>query len=77
MPMTPFLDAERFDLEGQRVIRLAFEMVCIALALRIEDRDDYVKQAIASKLIALANAGERNPDALCEQVLKDMRTEPA
>jgi hypothetical protein len=75
MPMTPFLDAERFDLEGQRVIRLAFEMVCIAL--RIEDRDDYVKQAIASKLIALANAGERNPDALCEQVLKDMRTEPA
>jgi hypothetical protein len=50
-------------------------MVCIAL--RIEDRDDYVKQAIASKLIALANAGERNPDALCEQVLKDMRTEPA
>jgi hypothetical protein len=73
--MTPFLDAERFDLEGQRVIRLAFEMVCIAL--RIEDRDDYVKQAIASKLIALANAGERNPDALCEQVLKDMRTEPA
>jgi hypothetical protein len=27
--------------------------------------------------MALAKAGERNPDALCEQVLKDIRTEPA
>jgi hypothetical protein len=72
MPITPFLNGEPFDLEGQRVIRVAFEMVRIAL--RTGDCDDYVKQAIATKLLALAKAGERNPDILCEQVLKDIRT---
>ncbi len=48
MSITPFLDGERFDLEGERVLRLAFEMVCIAL--RTGDCDDHVKQAIATKL---------------------------
>jgi hypothetical protein len=47
-------------------------MVC--LALRTGDCDDGVKQAIATKLIALAEAGERNPDILCEEALKDIRT---
>jgi hypothetical protein len=60
MPITPFLNGEHFDLEGERVLRVAFEMVCIAL--RTGDCDDGVKQAIATKLIALAKAGERNPD---------------
>jgi hypothetical protein len=46
-------------------------MVCIAL--RTGDCDDGVKQAIATKLIALARAGERNPDILCEEALKDIR----
>jgi hypothetical protein len=31
MPITPFLNGERFDLEGARVLRVAFEMVCIGL----------------------------------------------
>jgi hypothetical protein len=48
-----------------------FEMVCIAL--RTGDCDDGVNQAIATKLIALAKTGERNPDILCEEVLKDIR----
>jgi hypothetical protein len=72
MTITQFLDGERFDLEGQRVLGIAFEMVCIAL--RTGDSDDDVKQAIATKLIALAKTGERNPDILCEEVLKDIRT---
>ncbi len=71
MSITPFLDGERFDLEGERVLRLAFEMVCIAL--RTGDCDDHVKQAIATKLIALAKAGERNPDRLCEEAVKEPR----
>ena len=71
MPITPFLDGERFDLEGERVLRVAFEMVCIAL--RVGDCDDHVKQAIA-KLITLAKSGEQNPDTLCEETLKDIRT---
>jgi hypothetical protein len=72
MPITPFLNGERFDLEGERVLRVAFEMVCIAL--RTGNCDDGVKQAIATKLIALTRTGERNPDILCEVVLKDIRT---
>jgi hypothetical protein len=71
MPITPFLNGERFDPEGRRVLGVAFEMVCIAL--RAEESDDFVKQAIASKIIALARAGERNPDLLCEQALKHIR----
>jgi hypothetical protein len=43
-------------------------------ALRTGDCADGVKQTIANKIIALAKAGERNPDILCEQVLKDIRT---
>jgi hypothetical protein len=35
--------------------------------------DDGVRKAIAIKIIELAKAGERNPDALCQQVLKDIR----
>jgi len=44
-------------------------MVCIAL--RTGDCDDDIKQAIATKLIALVKA--RNPDILCEEALKDIR----
>ena len=72
MPITPFLNGERFDLEGQHVLGIAFEMVCIAL--RTGDCDEGVKQAIATKLIALVKAGESNPDILCEELLKDIRT---
>jgi hypothetical protein len=37
------------------------------------DCDDDLKQAIAGKIIALAKAGERNPDLLCERVLEEIR----
>ena len=71
MPITPFLNGHRFDPEGRRVLSVALEMICIAL--RTGDCDDRVKQAIATKLIELAEAGERNPDILCERALKDIR----
>ncbi|HKF13509.1 MAG TPA: hypothetical protein VKB89_33185 [Xanthobacteraceae bacterium] len=74
MPITPFLNDENFDLETTRVMGVALEMTC--LGLRTGDCADDVKQAIANKIIALAKAGERNPDVLCEQVLKDIRTPP-
>jgi hypothetical protein len=75
MPITLFLNGEKFDSETTRVMGVALEMAC--LALRTGDCADDVKQAIANKIIALAKAGERSPDALCEQVLKAIRTEPA
>jgi hypothetical protein len=66
MSITPFLSGHQFDRESRRVLDVALEkMVCIAL--RTGDCDDSVKQAIATKLIALAKAGERNPDILCEE----------
>jgi hypothetical protein len=71
MPITPFLDGQRFDPETTRVLGVALEMVCIAL--RTGDCGDDIKQAIATKLIALAKVGERNPDILCEEVVKDIR----
>jgi hypothetical protein len=59
----------------QAALGVALELTCIAL--RTGDCADDVnrprKQAIANKLIALAKAGERNPDVLCEEVLKDIR----
>jgi hypothetical protein len=72
MPITQFLEGERFDEETRRVLGVAFEMTCIAL--RVGDCTDDVRQAVADKLIALVKAGERNPDRLCEEALKDIRT---
>lgn len=57
--------------ETTRVLGVALELTRIAL--RVGDCADDVKQAIADKIIALAKAGERNPDVLCEQVLKGIR----
>jgi hypothetical protein len=75
MPITPFLNGVRFDPETTRVMGVALEMVCVAL--RTGDRDGEVKRTIATKIIDLAKAGERNPDVLCEKVLQDIRTERA
>jgi hypothetical protein len=74
MPITPYLNGVRFDPETRRVLGVALEMTCIAL--RTGDCDDGVKQAIATKLIELAKAGERNPDMMCERVLQEIRRPP-
>jgi hypothetical protein len=71
MPITQFLNGQRFDPETKRVLGVAFEMTCIAL--RAEGSDHFVKQAIANKITDLARAGERNPDLLCEHALKNIR----
>jgi hypothetical protein len=64
MPISPYLNGQRFDPDSKRILGLAFEMTSIAL--RIGDCDDGVKQAIADKIIDLAKTGERSPDILCE-----------
>jgi hypothetical protein len=50
---------------------VAFEMACIALGLT--DRGDSANSVVAKRIIELAKAGERNPDLLCEGVLKEFR----
>lgn len=71
MPITPFLNGVPFDPETRRVMGVAFEMACIAL--RLADRDDLANAVIAKRIVALAEAGERNPDLLCESVLQEFR----
>jgi len=73
MPIT-FINGHRFGAEDRRILGVAFELVCIAL--RVGDCDDGVKRAIAANIIDLAKTGERNPDILCEQALKDIRRPP-
>jgi hypothetical protein len=71
----PFLNGEQFDPETVRILGVAFAQV--AIALRIGDCDEDVKQAIANKIIELAKTGERNPDLLCESALNDIRQSQA
>jgi hypothetical protein len=73
MPITPFLNGERFDLETKRVMGVAFEMA--RAALRLEDRGDPIVAKVADKIIALAKGGELNPDLLCERALADLAKE--
>jgi hypothetical protein len=63
-----------FDLDTRRALGAALEMACIALLTG--DDDDHVRRTIADKLIALAKAGERNPDVLCEQALEEICRPP-
>jgi len=71
MPITPYLEGHKFDPETMRVMGVAFEMTRVALGLA--DRGDLANEIIANRIIALAKAGGRNPDLLCEGVLKEFR----
>ena len=73
MPITPYLDGHKFDPETKRIMGVAFEMTRVALGLA--DRGDLTNKIIAKRIIELAKAGERNPDLLCEDVLKKFRAQ--
>jgi hypothetical protein len=77
MPITPFLDRDGFGLdpEAKRVMGVAFEMACVAL--RLNGRGDCTREALAKRIIALAKAGERNPDRLCEGALNYLDWPPS
>ena len=68
---TPFLDDLGSDSEARRVVGVAFEMARVALGLA--NHTDLANESLARRIIELANAGERNPDLLCEGVLKEFR----
>jgi hypothetical protein len=71
MPITNYLNGRYVDPETRRVMGVAFEMA--RSALRLPDRDDAIIALIAEKIIQLAEAGERNPDLLCENALNDLQ----
>ena len=59
MPIRPYLDGQKFDLETTRLMGLAFEMARVGFGL--SDRDEPAKEIVAKRIIELAKAGERNP----------------
>jgi hypothetical protein len=71
MPIRPYLDGHKFDPETLRVMGIALEMALVAL--RLADRDDLANEVVAQKVIALAKAGERDPERLCDGVLLEFR----
>ena len=67
--ITPYLDDLDVDPETERVLRVALEMTRTALGLT----DHHANGIIAKQLIELAEAGERDPDRLCEGALEKLR----
>jgi hypothetical protein len=63
----PFLSGRKFDPETIRLMGIGFEMVRVALRL---GQDDLANQLIAQRIIELANAGERDPDVMCDAVVE-------
>jgi hypothetical protein len=71
MPISQFLGNSNFDPETRHIMGLAFEMTRLALGLA--DRGDSANELIAKRIIELVQAGELNPDILCEVVVKELR----
>jgi hypothetical protein len=69
MSITPYLDDFDVDRETKRVLGVALERTRVSLGLA----DDFANGIIAKRIVELAEAGERNPDLLCEGALKKLR----
>ena len=68
MPIRAYLDGQRFPPETIRLMGIAFEIAI--QALRNRDVVDPPREAIASAIISFANAGERDPERLCDLALE-------
>jgi hypothetical protein len=69
MPIRPYLDGHEFDGETIRQMGIAFELALASLR-DPPDFDDPIRAALAQCIIALAKAGERDPERLCEGALR-------
>jgi hypothetical protein len=63
----PYLHGRHFDVDAVRVMGVAFEMTRAALGL--QGKLDIAPDVVAAEIIDLAEAGERDPDRLCERAL--------
>jgi hypothetical protein len=68
MPIRPYLDGHKFDNETVRLMGIAFEMAVGSIGATPRP-DDPIRAALAHKIVAQAQAGERNPERLCEAAL--------
>jgi len=71
MPITPFLVGQPFNPEVVRAMSVAFENVCKSLSLN--PRSGPQSEAVAKKIIELAQRGVRDPAALTERALLEIR----
>ena len=69
MPIRAHLDGHKFDGETTRRMGIAFEMALASLGAT-PACDDPIRAALAQRIIALAQAGERDPERLCEGALR-------
>jgi hypothetical protein len=67
--LTPYLDGFNVDPETKQVLSVALEMTRVSLGLA----DDFANGIIAKRVLELAEAGERNPDRLCESATDILR----
>jgi hypothetical protein len=70
MPIRAYLDGHKFDGETVRLMGIAFEMALWSFGAISGPNDP---MALAHNIIALAQAGERDPERLCEAALKAVR----
>jgi len=68
MPIRPYLDGHKFDGETIRQMGIAFEMALASLRAT-PDHNDPIRAALAQRIIALAKAGERDAERLCDGAL--------
>ena len=50
MPIRPYLDGQKFDLETTRLMGIAFEMARVGLGL--SDRDELAKEIVAKRALS-------------------------
>ena len=72
MPIRAYLGSQKFDGETIRLMGLAFEMALASLG-PTPDFEDPIRETLAQRIIALAKAGERDPERLCEGALRAIR----
>jgi hypothetical protein len=72
MPIGAYLEGQKFDGETTRLMGIAFEMALGTFGATLRP-DDPIRAALAHKIIAQAQAGERDPERLCDAALKAVR----
>jgi hypothetical protein len=71
MPLKRLLtENSAFDPETTKAMTTAYDHVYVALHL--VDRDESLKETVATKIVEHARQGERNAIALAQLVLKDL-----
>jgi hypothetical protein len=69
MPIGAYLDGHKFDGETIRQMGIAFEMALASLGAT-RGCNDPIRAALAQRIIALAKAGERDVERLCQGALQ-------